>query len=198
MIIEFFGLPGSGKTYCARQLCEREKFKFLAFDADPTISTYSWSRIVFSMPLEVTVLILLMVMSGEIISRRSARSMWLIRRLMTLHLIARELSPRDTDRVIVIDEGIMQFLLGIYCHRITPFVLSIVWHTLLQGRVDRLTLVTTSESVRQHRLISRSRSPRSEYGEQYMVTWTNAMRVNLQTMASYYRTKGMQVTTIDD
>lgn len=115
-IIEFIGLPGSGKTYLANQICDLQAYTRVNFSkrsAGPIRSFFRYSFILISASIGI---IGTLARSGFFHQRdKHGVKVWQIKLLMRLHILADRNRARmkpNLESPLVLDQGVMQSMVS--------------------------------------------------------------------------------------
>jgi len=171
MVIEFFGLPGVGKTYLAKKKASEKNIPYIEI-------VTRWERLWRSFFFFCTHPAISSVFIYEIIRETYKKPKLLKHKLLYLFFltIARE-QKAEKYKECVIDDGLFLFILSLYESVITDANLKKFKKVLNQTRF-MIILVTADEDVRKKRLIARQRIPRHGFGEAYQNNWLSVMKKN--------------------
>ena len=152
MIVEFFGLPGSGKTFCAHALARKHNIP--VFSVSNRFEKYVFV-ILFSCLHTGSFLFFL----KEFISNNSHDPPLLRHKIRTTYFntIAREQKAAFSNKKGIIDEGFFQMLLALYERRAEkPELLECIRY--IPPRT--IFLVESKKATRETRMAKRGRVPR--------------------------------------
>lgn len=165
MITEYFGLPGSGKTYLAQKFSQEHRVPLI--EVSGRLQKYFWA-LIFVCARPRTFFFFLKEMIKE--NGRDAVTAFFLVRLFNhkvhnlyLRAIAKE-GKAFFRRNAVVDEGLFQILLYIFERKIEKEDL-ISFASLLRGRV--CYIVMANAETRGKRMRDRGRTPRAFMAEAY-------------------------------
>lgn len=163
-IIEFFGLPGAGKTSQAvSPVLIRRKLSCWFFD-----SLFLWRH-----PFNFIYLYRLLIRESKF--NRSLLSHK--KHLFSLSL-AKEMKAQLSFHDSAIDDGLLQFLLSLYERKITELEAKALLNCIDKNRI--IAIVEASESQRLAWMKKRGRIPRFFLGEDYLTSWSLILNYNYQ------------------
>lgn len=169
MIYEFFGLPGSGKTYCAALFAKNRKLPLI--EVHGRVQTYFWTC-VFACVSPACFFFFL-----KEIARENSGNAYLLRHKvhnLFLRAVAKE-GKALVRKNAVIDEGLFQAILYIFEKEMTQQ--DIARHKkFLKKR--HLYVVEASRAVREKRMRTRKRFPRAFLNEDYRRRWFPVLEKN--------------------
>ncbi len=169
MIYEFFGLPGSGKTYLAERFSQNKQMPLV--EVRGNVAKYTWAFIFACARPRIFFSFL-----KELIKENKQYPGLLRYKINTLYLraVAKEgkaLARKDA----VIDEGLFQVLLYIFEKEITERDIASCARFLKKRNIH---IVEASHAVRRERMKARGRFPRAFLGEEYLQQWFPVLEKN--------------------
>ena len=170
MITEYFGLPGSGKTYLAEQYSCTRGTRLI--EARGYCERYMWAIFFFCVRPRACATLL-----GGIL-RENKHAITLLRHKMCvlyLNTIAKEGKAFFSRKESIIDEGFAQAILSLYEREVHAEELF-VFEKLFRGR--KVCLVVTPPAKREERMRARARFPRAFLGEEYRARWFPILEKN--------------------
>lgn len=170
MITEYFGLPGSGKTYLAEQHSHVRGARLI--EARGCFERYAWAIFFFCIrPRECSILL------KEILNENKHDITLLRHKIHVLYLntIAKEGKAFFSRKESIIDEGLAQAILSLYEREACVEDLSL-FIRLFRGR--KMCLVTAPREKREERMRARMRFPREFLGEEYRARWFPLLEKN--------------------
>lgn len=179
MVIEFFGLPGSGKTYCAERFARESGLPLIEVHGRP--QTYFWA-FVFACVRPRMFFFLLKEIAKE--NRRDTRLLRHKIHNLYLRAVAKE-GKTFLRRDAVIDEGLFQVLLYLFERRIEKMGLG-SFSFLFQDRTAHI--VTARADIRRGRMQSRGRTPRAFLSTEYREChWFPILEHNSNVIAAWIK-----------
>lgn len=174
--VYFFGLPGSGKSYMAKNLAQEQNYKIISTNKPGELF---WSFLFFiSHPvLSIRILALL---SRE--NKKNKRI--LIHKLRLFIKVASLQSKSFFFNKPLIDDGFCQFVLAIFDRKIKSKDLQIAKKMLSKNA--KIIIVESSNKKRMSRMKQRGRTPRSFMGEDYLKYIFPIWDHNCEIIKDYY------------
>lgn len=180
MIIEFFGLPGSGKTCCAQACARKEGLRVV--EVENRAAVYLWA-LVFACVRPA-----LFFAFAKRIIKENKRNVILVRHklfLLHLHAMAKEGRALFTRGNVILDEGLFQAILSVYEREIGEEEV----HVLARHFGKReIRLVYAPAGQREERLRRRARIPRQFLGKTYLGKWFPVLEKNHATLTRHIKT----------
>ncbi len=179
MITEYFGLPGSGKTYLAEQYSRARGARLI--ETEGYVERYMWAIIFFCIRPRACSLLL-----REILKENKHNTTLCRHKIRVLYLntIAKEGKALFSRKESIIDEGLAQAVLSLYEREACAGELS-VFAGLFRGRT--VCLVTAPYAKREERMRARVRFPREFLGEEYRGRWFPVLEKNHAVIAAWIK-----------
>ncbi|MBI1755192.1 AAA family ATPase [Candidatus Azambacteria bacterium] len=187
MIIELFGLPGSGKTTLAKTIEARTDFRVAKVSS---ISELLLLNLVFLMKHPIR----FAVMLWYIIRNSPNRRLFYYKFMnLFLHHNAKYQKALRFQNAIL-DQGYFQNVLSVFERRLTLKELQRYVRFLV--RPDMLVVLSVPQSVAQERVKQRW-LPRQEFGDAYMKRWRDAVEMNNKLLKENIDKFGVKHIVID-
>lgn len=172
MIIEFFGLPGSGKSHIAeKEFGYIEKPYSTILDR---IRKYSLVALYETMhPIRSAAFFIAIVRE----TRDNAPLLMHKLKFLYLNAEARE-QAGQFKKEGVIDEGLVNYLLSLYERKISEKDVNSIVKRIPKKRM--VYIINASKSVREKRMLERKRNPRSIFGESYLAERESVLEHNYE------------------
>lgn len=179
MVTEFFGLPGSGKTYLSRMYAKRNNAYLV--EVGGRFERYFWSAFFACVHPAVFFSFL------KIIVRENKHDMRLLRyKIHTLYFntIAKEGKRFFSGKDAVLDEGFSQAILSLYERELgkedlAPFFLFL--------KERKIYMVNASLAIREKRICERARAPRAFRDDEYRRNWHTMLEKNYMMMNEWMK-----------
>jgi len=179
MIIELFGLPGSGKTYLADKIFQTQKIRLAK------INNF-WERYL----LIILFVILHPFILGKLltlIAAENKKDKFLLKHKLKNLLpstIAQEQKARFMKKSLI-DPGFFQFFLTIYERKITSDDLH--WISKYFNRHYKILIIEADDKIRKKRMSNRDRVPRIGLGQEYVDGWFEILEHNFLIIKEYIK-----------
>ncbi len=169
MIYEFFGLPGSGKTYLAERFSQNKQTPLV--EVHGTVDKYTWAFIFACARPRIFFSFL-----KELIKENKQHPRLLRYKINTLYLraVAKE-GKALVRKDAVIDEGLLQVLLYIFEKEITERDIASYARFLKKRNIH---IIEASHIARKERMKARERFPRAFLGKEYRQRWFPVLEKN--------------------
>ncbi|MBI4114677.1 MAG: hypothetical protein HY445_02445 [Candidatus Niyogibacteria bacterium] len=179
MTTEYFGLPGSGKTYLAERYSRAHGTRLI--EARGYFERCLWAFIFFCIRPRVCSILL-----REIIKENKNNALLLRHKVRVLYLntIAKEGKAFFSRKENIIDEGFAQAILSLYEREIHVDELP-VFAELFHER--NIYLITASDAMREERIRARARLPRAFLGGDYHSRWFSLLEKNHSIISAWIR-----------
>ena len=193
MIIELFGLPGSGKTYLAQNCFSDRQHavvkclgKFQQF----------FFALMFGLRKPLFFCYLKILLLKENWCKPSL--LWHKYMMLLLPALAKEGKALfSKNSTAVIDQGLLQLALSIYERKIEePDIKRILSFCARENR--KITIVEANKSVREKRMGDRGRRARGFLGEKYLAQWTPVLEYNYEVVKNAIIGSGMKYVLIEN
>jgi len=174
MLIEFFGLTGSGKTIIAKSLENNDSYLYIRLNSK---GEYYFHLILFFIKRPLICILLL----HKLFSHNTNSSLFKHKLLLFLETMAKynKANSNNID-CHILDEGFYQMSLTIY----ETIVDSIKYTNFLKiiPKPDIIIIINSSKKTRRNRLIRRNFFPRQNFGMDYVNKWMPIMNNNFVTI----------------
>jgi len=175
--VQFFGLPGSGKTSTLKSLVKNYPDKYILV---PSLSRFQrfklFSLFIFRFP-KVSLTFLSFVFKND--KRLWKYVLHLVTNSFAIHLYV--LLQKSDKKTFLIDEGIFQRILSVLPKRLTETEAQALVQTLTQ--ISSRVIVISGGNFSRFTLESdRMTSPRNKLGEQYFKDWSEDLRFNFESI----------------
>ena len=167
MVIEFFGVPGSGKTTGARYLSSELGIPFVKGGEGKSTSAVMCA---ITHPVK-TSFFLVVALQQTAHSHTWALFRWRIRTILGTFSILHRATRHGSDTIV--DEGLLQRVLSIYEEALTEANASRIVRLLSPELVVYIT-----DTERQFQRYNDSTHPRRRLGDGYMDRWKDIVRQN--------------------
>jgi hypothetical protein len=177
MIYELFGLPASGKTYCAGQIAEQNRAEVVLVSS--RLHRYIMcSKFIVSRP-SVSALLL-----TTLLRETGLKPKLIFYKLRILvGCLAKEQTARVNDRGVV-DMGLVQFLLTIYERPIEQVDLERLVR-LFDRTKYMIYVFEVDPAIRAERLAARGGGLRKGFSEEYAANWLALTEANFKVVRDF-------------
>ncbi len=158
-MIQFFGLPGSGKSYTAKQI-KKKKNSYRIVTTNKVEEVFYSFLFFLSRPVLVFSLLLLIFKENKKNKRILVHKVRLFIKVSSLQL------KSSFFKKPLIDDGFCQFVLSVFERKITEKDLSVVEKLIPQK--TKIIIVESTKEKRITRIKKRKRIPRSFMGREYL------------------------------
>jgi|SRR3989344_2330894 len=171
-MIEFFGLPGSGKSYLADKKSNEEGLKILKIHN-------RFEKYFFALLFFVLHPFFFLFFIKKIVEETKNNPSLLRHKIFFLYfdVAAKDMKSRIRGRQTINDQGIFQFILSIYERKINQEDLC-VYRKYLKRDQYFIYIVETDHEIRKKRMQDRRRIPRKVFGEEYVKRWSEISEHN--------------------
>jgi len=173
MIIEIFGLPGSGKSHFAEKISKERAVPVIHIRG--RIEKYALA-LLFAFAHPITFLFFLRILIAE----NKSHLALLHHKIRNLYfsVIAREEKAQLSGSGGIIDEGLVHFVLVLYEREISAQELEATLRHIPQKR--HIYIVESGADIRNARMKKRKRVPREGFGLEYRSRWFPVFEHNYQ------------------
>ncbi len=181
MIFEFFGLPGSGKTYLSNQIYRKDNIKIIGINN--RAEKYFFVCLFAVRHFKKFTFFLNLLYKENKFNKKLL--IYKIKHLF-FQAISNEQKARFYRKAIV-DHGIFSFLLSIHERKISSEDLfSILKNLHFQGGKYKMIIVEADKAVRKHRMDARGRLPRkNKFGLEYFENWLEIVEYNYSVIKKF-------------
>lgn len=178
MQVEFFGLPGAGKTYLAEKLSKKNNI-------DLVYINNTWQKGYFLFLFIINNLKLFFILFNKFIKENSNNTRLLFYKIKHLFFLmaAREQKAKFYKKSIV-DDGFVQMLFTIYEREISYEDLE--W-CKKYFKNYYVYIVESDKEKRLERIKTRNRTPREFFGEKYAEDWLLLVEKNYPVIKKFIK-----------
>lgn len=169
MIVEIFGLPGSGKTFLARELAEKQGFQIIKIRSRTELI---FNNIVFFLRNPIKFIVLFWYVIKNIGYKK-----------LCYFKIANAFFNENAkhikalrDQKALLDQGYFQNILSLFEHELNPETL--LKYTALIPKPDFLLILDASKETRRQRTDQRIYLTRKFMGKEYIKEWQERAEKN--------------------
>lgn len=182
MIIEFFGIPGSGKTTTRKRLVSKLKnAEYITVQSKVAVMGYVGLCILIHPRVSIYWMYALWINYRKGLGRYKLS---LVLRSMATTMKARLLNRKN--RILFIDEGLLQRSLSVWEHILEKHACeSVIRHILVP---DMVLVFCEGTFVRFTHMYDASASPRYKQGKQYLTHWMSLVRHNTTALFTHIAT----------
>ena len=182
MIIEFFGLPGAGKSYLAKRMAQEKDYKVVTFSGKYEKYFHALCFIIFH-PRHFFFLFKNLFVENK---KNKKLLNHKIKRLF-VRCIAVEQKARWKKNSIIDEQGFFQFILSIYERQITSKEVSQYYKYLKKSKYF-VYIIEAEQAKRKERMSIRKRVPRQKiFGENYAENWLYIAEYNFFVLAEFVK-----------
>ena len=178
MIVELYGLTGSGKTYLSNKLKERG-FSLSKFDSKfskylnsvffiflhPVLSFSLWHNL-SRFPNNST----------NLLPLRKRLKLNLTRNILLLATMAQYMESRSHRDAVVLDEGFFQIIHTVFERKVKDYKLKRLMELIPKPEI--LILVNSTKESRERRFAQGGYPRKDEFGSKYFDEWYEVMKLN--------------------
>lgn len=188
MIVELYGLPGSGKTTLARRIAAETDFALICVAGKKELL---WLNALFFLMHPIRFLFFAFFVA---VHSENLRLFYYLFMNSFLHHNAKYMKARRYPRALI-DQGHFQNMLIVFEKPMTVDALkTYAAHLCLS---DKLLIVDVSPEEAERRLNERGWAPRAWTGSEYMKRFKGAMGANYQTSKEVIKTLAVDAFVID-
>lgn len=191
MIIEFYGLPGSGKTTIARALEKKDPAKFVYLHTSPRKEIIKLVPLFFIHHIGITIFWL-----KELFFKCFKSHFFPLFRyklhLLLITFVQYQKAKNYKNKVVLLDEGFLQRILSIYESRLTKDKIIHYFNHLIKADLIVFTKNSESEFSRFISSSHKDQSPRTKLGEEYLSQWMEITRSNYQMIKDLIKAKNVK------
>ncbi len=169
MIIELYGLPGTGKTTVAKKIEERIGYKIVAIESRRELA---WFNVLFLLKHPIR----FFTMARHIIvNSRGLRMLYY--KFMNSFLLNNAKYQKATHfKNALIDQGYFQNIISVFETPLRREELERYAKLFLP--IDMLLVFSASSSIREQRTEQRGRFAREQFGDEYLASWKKIIERN--------------------
>ncbi len=188
MVIEFYGLPGTGKSTTARRLEEKSNFKRVRIKNNIELL---WYNFLFFIKYPIKFFILLYY----VFTNSNNFKMFYYKFMNTfLHHNAKYQKAKKFKNSII-DQGHTQNIISVFEEK--KGLSAIEKYFTFIPKTNKLIIFDADFSVRKNRIEKRNHAPRSEYDDQYLKKWHEITKYNNKLFQKLIKDLDVSYKTID-
>ncbi len=184
MIIEFFGLSGAGKTYLRKKISRENNYKVILIRG--RLEKYLFVGLFFIFHPRISSFLLYKLL----IENHNNKYLLIYKiKFLFFEMIAREQKAMFRSKIkkdnLIIDEGVLQFIIAIYERKINDKDLESFGKLLSDKYI--IYIISADKKIRTSRLEARGKYPRGKFGTDYINKWLEISDYNGGIISNYIK-----------
>ena len=197
MIVEFYGLPGSGKTTLSKRLAQKnpQRFIYLHTSSRGEIIKYGLLFFLFHPGMFIFWLKELFVES----QRKHFSQLFRYKlHLLLITIVQYQKAKNYPKKTVLLDEGLFQRILAIYDRKIDSKKIEKCFANIPKINLLVICQNPETEFFRFKNSVYREESPRVKLGEEYFKNWQDLVRENDKLIREKIKEKGMRFINVNN
>jgi len=196
MIVEFYGLPGSGKTTLAKNLSQKNPEEFLYFHSSPRKEIIKYGFLFFLSQPQMF-LFWLKELFRECLKKHFLQLFRYKLHLLLISITQYQKAKKYPQKIILLDEGLFQRILTIYEKKINEEKIKKCFANI--PKIDLLVFCQNPEKefFRFKKSPYRGESPRVMLGKKYFKNWEGITRENDKFLREKIKEKNIKFISAD-